>query len=142
MMMFELLLCMGLWCGAATEVDVFADRGPLPKHVHLAVQFHATASFDVEEWRPLVATYFKPEDVDRALCLIGYESLGDPNAYNNSSGASGLFQHLPKYWAERSTDAGWSGADIMDPEANVAVAAWLREEGWQHWSPYNRGQCR
>jgi len=138
--MLELLFCIALWCGV--EVDVLAERPPLPKHVHLAVQFHATASFDVEEWRPLVTVYFKPEDVDRALCLIGFESLGDPDAYNDSSGASGLFQHLPKYWTERSTDAGWPGADIMDPEANVAVAAWLRQDGWTHWSPYNRGQCQ
>lgn len=100
------------------------------------------APVGVEHWRPLVERYFTGGDVERALCLMWHESRGDPNARNPSSGASGLFQHLPKYWGERSAAAGWGGADIFDPEANVAVAAWLRQHGWQHWSPYNRGLCR
>lgn len=96
----------------------------------------------IERWRPIVAKYFGAGFVDRALCLIGYESRGDPNAYNSGSGASGLFQHLARYWAERSSKAGWAGASIFDPEANVAVAAWLARQSWRHWSPYNRGLCR
>ncbi len=109
-----------------------------------------TPSAGVEQWRDLVARYFAQEHVATALCLMGRESGGDPNAYNEGSGASGLFQHLPKYWngplAWRATAAGWGGSDIMDPEANVAVAAWLADEsikghGWHHWTPYNRGLC-
>ena len=95
----------------------------------------------VEQWRPLVAVYFPAEDVERAICLVAYESGGDPNATNSTSGAAGLFQHLPRYWSERSAAAGWAGASIYDPEANVAVAAWLRLSGWQHWVPYQRGLC-
>ncbi len=104
-------------------------------------------SAGVAQWEPLVSRYFEPADVNTALCLIGYESYGgDPNAYNEGSGASGLFQHLPKYWADRSAKAGWAGADIFDPEANTAVAAWLADEsikghGWHHWTPYNGGLC-
>lgn len=100
-------------------------------------------SGSVEEWRPLVSTYFRADLVETALCLVGYESGGDPDAYNASSGASGLFQHLRRYWTERTAASGWAGADIFDPEANVAVAAWLqRTGGWGHWSPWNRGLCR
>jgi hypothetical protein len=102
-----------------------------------------SAPGDVEQWRSLVSAYFPADQVDRALCLVWYESRGDPDAYNPTSGASGLFQHLPRYWADRSTRAGWTGASIFDPEANVAVAAWLWSTGgWQHWSPYQRGLCR
>lgn len=102
----------------------------------------ASTALEVEAWRPLVERYFTPADTETALCLIWHESRGDPGAVNPSSGASGLFQHLPRFWDERSQAAGWSGASIFDPEANVAVAAWLRADGWQHWSPWNRGLCR
>ena len=94
----------------------------------------------VERWRPLVAAYFPAGQVDRALCIIRYESGGNPDAHHSGSGASGLFQHLPKYWGERSRKAGWAGASVWDPEANVAVAAWLwRVAGWGHWTV--RGRC-
>lgn len=91
----------------------------------------------VEAWRPLVAEYFAANQVEHALCIIRHETVpdGNPNSYNPTSGASGLFQHLPKYWTDRSAKAGWSGADIFDPRANIAVAAWLqRTGGWGHWT--------
>lgn len=92
---------------------------------------------DVEVWRPLVEAHFAPGDVARALAVISCESSGDPNAKNPRSSASGLFQHLGRFWAERTADAGLPGADIFDPSANVAVAAWLVYEGggWSHWNP-------
>lgn len=90
-----------------------------------------------EGWRPLIELFFEPGDVDRAIRIVACESNGDPNARNRSSGASGLFQHMPFYWAERASGAGYPGASIFDPEANVAAAAWLVYEygngGWHHW---------
>jgi soluble lytic murein transglycosylase-like protein len=65
------------------------------------------------------------------------ESGGDPNAYNEASGASGLFQFLPGTWASASVSAGWAGADVFDGEANIAVAAWLSGSStgpWSHWN--------
>lgn len=91
---------------------------------------------EVERWRSLVAVYFNPADVDHALAIIRCESVGDPDAYNPAGPVSGLFQHRDRYWPSRSATAGWAGADIFDPEANTAVAAWLvyHNGGWQHWS--------
>lgn len=91
----------------------------------------------VERWRPLVGRYFRPEDVDRALAVIRCESGGNPRAANPHSSARGLFQHLARLWPKRAADAGRSGADIFDPDDNVAVAAWLvyHGGGWSHWSP-------
>ncbi|HEX2153910.1 MAG TPA: S-layer homology domain-containing protein [Acidimicrobiia bacterium] len=90
-----------------------------------------------EGWRPLVEQYFEPGDVDRAIRVMACESRGDPNARNPWSGASGLFQHMPRYWPERAAAAGFAGASIFDPEANVAAAAYLLYDypggGWQHW---------
>lgn len=88
----------------------------------------------VEAWRTLVTEFFPADVVDQALEVMWCESRGDPGAVHAESGASGLFQHLPEFWAERSLGAGLEGSDIADPEANIAVAGWLfGHGGWSHW---------
>ncbi len=89
------------------------------------------------DWRPLLEQFFRPEHVDKALRVIRCESGGDPNAKNPRSTASGLFQHLGSLWEARAIKAGLGEADIFDPVANVAAAAWLVYEGggWGHWNP-------
>lgn len=118
--------------------EVVAPTPTRPRSAAAAVTpRQAIVPRDVEAWRPLVAAYFGPGEVERALRVIYCESSGDPGAKNPRSSASGLFQHLARFWPERSTDAGRPGADIFDPEANVAVAAWLVYQGggWSHWNP-------
>jgi hypothetical protein len=97
-------------------------------------------SGSVEDWRPLVEAFFASGDVSRAMSVIGCESGGDPDATNRYSTASGLFQHLGSLWGERAQLAGYSGSDIFDPLANVAVAAWLVYDGggWSHWAASGR----
>lgn len=91
-------------------------------------------SWEVERWRPLVALYFPEDRVDWALRIIACESGGDPLAKNPHSSASGLFQHLARLWPERAAQAGFAGADVFDPVANIAVAAWLLDNGGtSHW---------
>lgn len=92
---------------------------------------------DVLPWVGLVEAYFAAADVEQALWVIHCESNGNPNAVNPTSSASGLFQHLPRFWDERSAAAGFAGANIFDPTANVGVASWLVYEGggWSHWNP-------
>lgn len=101
------------------------------------------------EWRPCefpeayrgdVEQFFPPKRVEEAMTVMACESGGNPLAYNPRSGASGLFQHLQRYWEYRSAAAGWEGASIWNPTANVAVAAWLAKDGqrrglsfWHHW---------
>ena len=95
----------------------------------------------VEQWRSLVAAYFNPVLVDQALSIIQCESLGDPNAYNPYSGASGLFQFIPGTWAVTSVKAGFGGSSVFDPEANIASAAWLTSYylslGLNPWTPWH-----
>jgi hypothetical protein len=132
------------------EFDDVRDRHPCRRVIdtwhdgcRVPTRHHHSVPVGVEHWRSLVATYFPAHEVDRALCIMWHESKGDPNAKNPTSSASGLFQHLARYWPERSSAAGWASTSIFDPIANIAVAAWLvSQDGWRHWSPYQRGLCR
>ena len=92
--------------------------------------------FDESSVRELVESFFRPADVSRAIRIAWCESSFNPQNVNPVTGAAGLFQHAPDTWVARSTAAGYPGADILDPEANVAVAAWMLYElpgGWSHW---------
>lgn len=90
----------------------------------------------IDRWRPLVASHFESGDVNRAMAIMRCESGGNSRAANPVSTARGLFQHLGSAWPQRAAKAGWGGADIYDPEANIAVAAWLvyHGGGWRHWN--------
>lgn len=91
---------------------------------------------NVEQWRGLVAAHFS--DVDRALCLMTYESGGNPNA-TSWAGARGLLQVMP-FWAEH---LGLSPNALYDPATNIRVARYVYgQQGWWAWSPYKRGLCR
>ena len=89
-----------------------------------------------EDWRGLIALFFAPSDVERAVDVVHCESRGRSDAKNPRSTASGLFQHLASLWPERAQKAGYAGSDVFDPVANTAVAAWLVYDGggWRHWN--------
>lgn len=120
--------------GATCAVTVVAGGLDVPRTAYDLVP---AAVSGVRDWRPLVRAFFEPADVDRALGVIRCESGGRADAKNPTSTASGLFQHLGSLWGERAAAAGWAGADVFDPVANVAVAAWLVYDhgGWSHWAP-------
>jgi hypothetical protein len=95
---------------------------------------------DVEEWRPLVAGHFEPEDVERVLCLMEHESGGNTHARNPRSTATGLMQIMASVWGP---EFGYSRADLEVPETNLWVARQVKDrQGWTAWAPYNRGLCR
>lgn len=90
----------------------------------------------VEQWRSVVAAHFPPNAVDTMLCLMRYESGGNPNAVNPTSGAAGLFQIMPFWWSHY-------GGDRYNPDTNVDVARRIfDQQGYSAWSPWNRGLCR
>ncbi len=66
---------------------------------------------------------------DQLLRVAYCESHYDPNAYNPSSGASGLFQFLPSTWAANSVRAGYGGASPFDAVANANTAAMMFSRG-------------
>lgn len=95
----------------------------------------------VEQWRGLVQAHFPSNRVEEALAIIDCESNGDPDAVNPYSGAAGLFQFLPSTWETTASKAGFQGASVFDPEANIGAAAWLanryQELGMNYWTPWN-----
>ena len=92
--------------------------------------------YDESQVRALITRYFQPEDVNRAIRIAWCESSFNPRSVNPVTGASGLFQLDPATWTAQSAAAGIPGADILDGESNVAVAAWMLYElpgGWAQW---------
>jgi hypothetical protein len=90
---------------------------------------------DVAQWTPLVEAYFPADEVTTALCVMRWESGGNPNAVNASSGAAGLFQIMPFWWDHY-------GGNRYDPDTNVRTARLIwDQQGWAGWSAYNRGRC-
>ncbi len=89
---------------------------------------------DVSQWEPLVMKYFGPELTPTALCVMSYESGGNPGAKNPRSTARGLFQLLASLWAPYF---GVSYEDLFDPELNVRLAKQVYDiQGWQAWTVY------
>ena len=97
----------------------------------------------------LIDQYFEPEDREFFTWLAHCESSGKPediysDAIHPKSKATGWFQHLPKFWIERSVRSGFIGFSIDHPVANVGVAAWLFYEdgGAKHWKACTKKYIR
>ena len=103
----------------------------------------------VDRWYPLVyealEDYGVEDQIDTFMRVMNCESRGDPNAHNTVvysnplDQASGLMQHMPRWWDERSTAAGFAGYSPFDPVANIYTSVWLltsRGGGWTHWTCY------
>lgn len=88
----------------------------------------------VEQWRPAVRQYFRPEDVDKALWVINYESSGNPAAMGDGGSSQGLFQ-----LNTRGVGAGMSAAHRFNPYKNIEAAAKAvyGGQGWKPWGENN-----
>jgi hypothetical protein len=79
-----------------------------------------------------------PGQTARALDVAACESGFDDEAYNRSSGASGLFQHLRRYWPDRARALPPRFSPRVGPFhalANAwAAARMVRASGWGAWS--------
>ena len=101
----------------------------------------------VLRWTPTVCAIFDPVDASTALCIISYESGGDPDSTNPDDpgrGSFGLMQINSDWWIgseyhERMVM--WFGRDdetYLDPAVNIGAAALLVNDpsltGWHAWS--------
>lgn len=89
-------------------------------------------------WEEIARSFARKYGIDEdTWARIGSCETGgtwDPNSYNRSSGASGLYQQMPQYWAERSARYGHPGEDIFDPWANIDVSTQMaRDQGFGPW---------
>lgn len=83
-------------------------------------------------------------DQQRMLCIAERESGFNEHAYNSSSGAAGIFQHLQTYWRgrvvayrarSRPALAIRPGASVFNPRANILVSArMMAAGGWSNWT--------
>ena len=93
-----------------------------------------------------IKAVFPPAQRATALRVADCESGFEPTAYNSYSGASGVFQHLIRYWPGRV--AGLTkhvgplrvnpGASVFNARANIIVAARMvgPSGDWSDWSCY------
>lgn len=140
--MDNILLIFCLWMGGcqAPPPEVEAQVAPVVEKAQFDSVYRGMGNqtTDVERYRPLAEAYFTGE-VELALCVMKWESGGNPNARNTSSGASGLWQVMP-FWA---TSFDLASAEMLyEPGVNAWVASEIRRlQGWTAWSAYNRGKC-
>lgn len=102
---------------------------------------------EVMQWAPTVCAIFDPADASTALCVISYESGGDPDSTNPDDpgrGSFGLMQINSDWWIgseyhERMVE--WFGRDdetYLDPAVNIGAAALLVHDpsltGWHAWA--------
>jgi len=86
---------------------------------------------DIKSWDPTVVDAIKKASIENSvnldlmLTIAQIESGGNPNAKNKRSGASGLYQIMPKYFI----DYGVTNTTVWDPYINsIAGAKGLRRK--------------
>jgi hypothetical protein len=73
-------------------------------------------------------------NIDKALYVARRESRFDPKAYNASSCAKGLFQHLCRYWPDRADTYGFDNWSAFNGRANAFVTMrMVKRYGWDPW---------
>lgn len=92
-------------------------------------------SQSVEQWRPLVAKYFPPELVDKALYVIQGESGGNPTIRGDGGVAIGLFQIH-----DGTSISGRPNAEVLsNPEENIKYAAQQLGAAGGNWGAWGEG---
>lgn len=72
--------------------------------------------------------------VRKALRIAFRESRYLPHAYNSSSCAKGIYQHLCRYWSERAKAFGFDDRSAFNARANIFVTMrMVRRYGWDPW---------
>jgi hypothetical protein len=72
--------------------------------------------------------------VRKALYVADRESDFRPKAFNRSSCAKGIYQHLCRYWDQRAYAYGFKGKSAFNGRANIIVTMkMVRRYGWSPW---------
>jgi hypothetical protein len=77
-------------------------------------------------------------NVGTALYIADRESSFFAHALNPYSGACGVFQHIPRYFAARLAAVPkrfqWEAPSCMNARSNILAALWMARYGWGPWS--------
>ena len=89
---------------------------------------------EVERWRATVVEALQEyglEEEERTF-MGGYSDVKvlETQMQRIQRAASGLMQHIPSYWPDRATAAGFHKASPFDPIANIYASVWLLD-GWR-----------
>lgn len=72
--------------------------------------------------------------VSKALYIANRESNYKPRAYNGSSCAKGIYQHLCTYWPGRAKTYGFNDWSAFNARANIMVTIrMVKRHGWGPW---------
>jgi hypothetical protein len=72
--------------------------------------------------------------VRKAVRIAFRESRFRPRAYNPTSCAKGIYQHLCRYWSERAKTFGFGDRSAFNARANIFVTMrMVRRYGWDPW---------
>jgi hypothetical protein len=76
-----------------------------------------------------------PGGASKALYIANRESHFNPGAYNSYSGASGIYQHLRRYWPGRASTFGFRDWSAFNARANIIVTMRMvhRLGSWSAW---------
>ena len=144
---FTLALVLGLLAGAMSTASAEPSWAERQRSARFRSLEGSDRTFSDREVVLTVKAAFRriaPGHVSTALRVADCESGFNEYAYNSSSGASGVFQHLAHYWPGRTTLPRSTGplrvrvgASVFNARANAIVAAYMvRSSGWGAWSCY------
>jgi len=80
------------------------------------------------------SAHFYGVNADKALYIANRESHFRPKAYNDSSCAKGIYQHLCVYWPGRAKTYGFRDWSAFNARANIMVTIrMVKKHGWAPW---------
>lgn len=89
------------------------------------------------KWQDKMSRYFSKNTLPEVMHVMFMESSGNPEATNTNSDGSvdyGLMQINDIHAPEIKKKFGYNMKDLLDPDKNLEVAAWIwRKYGWQPW---------
>lgn len=120
---------------AACIIPLVMSVSTMPEYIECRAD--AAIVNNVIEYRPLVAEYFKEEDITQALKIIFCESSGKKYAKGrNKDGTEdiGIWQFNDRTWAWLKPKLSII-SDRTDAVVSTKVASWLvYNDGWHHWN--------
>lgn len=135
-----------LLTGLLLFAPAVSARASVPVHYHghhhhhrvpasvCPIKWHKGPWFVKQMVRCAARHYHVPGGAAHALYIANRESRFQPHAYNASSGAEGIYQHLARYWPGRSTTFGFHGWSAFNARANIIVAMrMVKAGGWGPW---------